>query len=592
MSSTSAKETVYVDVDDEITTIIDKVIKAKGKIVALVLPKRASVLQSIVNIKLLKRSADTAQKNLVLVTSETGLLPLAGVAGLHVASTPSSKPYIPDPPQPLSTEPDSVEEPLESAPFGSDEFGDTPDDEFDPDAAANKPVGELAGLGAAAAGPALAQAKPPITPDAPEEIVLDDEDPELAATSATAAATTKPNVQPVKKNKKLAVPNFTAFRLWLALGVLAVCLLVAGWIVATKVLPTAQVQIATNSQMVGSTLNLTLDTAAKTADVADSIIPAVAQTSQKTLTQQVPATGQQNNGEKASGTVKFSVTRCAPNLDAPADIVVGSSVSAAGKTYITQEKGSYDISGPPSGSCIKYSTNTMDIAALKAGADYNLASGTSFSGPASVSGTGSASGGTDVIVKVVSQSDIDNAKTKLTSQDAAAVKTELQTALQAKGTVPIPSTLVTSEPQLTTSAKAGETAETVTATAVMSYTMLGIRQNDLRTLVVAAVDKKIDADKQKILDDGVSKATFSQQTPGSTNTAVVTAKVQSVAGPELEVETLKRQIAGKKSGDVKQALGQLPGVTEVTVSYRPFWVTTAPKNTQKITVNIAQPKAQ
>ena len=73
-----SKDTVYIDVDDEITGIIDKIENSENKVVALVLPKRAASLQSIVNMKLLKRSADTAGKNVVLITSEAALLPLAG----------------------------------------------------------------------------------------------------------------------------------------------------------------------------------------------------------------------------------------------------------------------------------------------------------------------------------------------------------------------------------------------------------------------------------------------------------------------------------------------------------------------------------
>src|ERR1700749_4383407 len=96
VTGTAGKETLYVDVDDEITAIIDKVGSAKGKVVALVLPKRCPVLQSVVNMKLLKRTADKAGKNLVLVTSEAGLMPLAGSVGLYVASSPSSKPSIPE----------------------------------------------------------------------------------------------------------------------------------------------------------------------------------------------------------------------------------------------------------------------------------------------------------------------------------------------------------------------------------------------------------------------------------------------------------------------------------------------------------------
>src|SRR5437763_8741396 len=93
------KDTVYIDVDDEITAIIDKVEAGKQKVVALVLPKRAAMLQSIVNMRLLKRSADSVGKNVVLITSEPALMPLAGAAGLHVAKNLTSKPEIPPSPR-------------------------------------------------------------------------------------------------------------------------------------------------------------------------------------------------------------------------------------------------------------------------------------------------------------------------------------------------------------------------------------------------------------------------------------------------------------------------------------------------------------
>ena len=45
------KDTIYVDIDDEITGVIDKVQNSSAKLVALVLPKRASVFQSIAVMK-------------------------------------------------------------------------------------------------------------------------------------------------------------------------------------------------------------------------------------------------------------------------------------------------------------------------------------------------------------------------------------------------------------------------------------------------------------------------------------------------------------------------------------------------------------
>jgi hypothetical protein len=95
----SKKETVYIDIDDEITGVIDKVRNSRAKIVALVLPKRAAVLSSIVNMKLLKKTADADKKNVVLITSEAGLLPIAGAVGMFVAKSLSSKPSIPPAPK-------------------------------------------------------------------------------------------------------------------------------------------------------------------------------------------------------------------------------------------------------------------------------------------------------------------------------------------------------------------------------------------------------------------------------------------------------------------------------------------------------------
>src|SRR5687767_6301854 len=110
MSSQAGKDVIYIDIDDEITTIIDKVRSSHDRIVALVLPKRAAVFQSIVNMKLLKRTADDAKKHLVLITSEAGLLPLAGAVGVHVAKSLQSKPEIPDAPHGHGNDIDEVEE--------------------------------------------------------------------------------------------------------------------------------------------------------------------------------------------------------------------------------------------------------------------------------------------------------------------------------------------------------------------------------------------------------------------------------------------------------------------------------------------------
>lgn len=138
------KDTIYIDIDDEITAIIDKLRVSDSKVVALVLPKRASVFQSIVNMRLLKRAADDAKKHMVLITSEAGLLPLAGLAGVHVAKTLTSKPEIPLAPG-LDTDDEEIVPVREAESLDSDEGNELPDD------AGSQPIGKLAGAGAAGA---------------------------------------------------------------------------------------------------------------------------------------------------------------------------------------------------------------------------------------------------------------------------------------------------------------------------------------------------------------------------------------------------------------------------------------------------------
>ena len=52
------RKILYLEIDDEITTIFDRLKKVAAKEIYLVVPKRATLLQSIVNLKILKRKME------------------------------------------------------------------------------------------------------------------------------------------------------------------------------------------------------------------------------------------------------------------------------------------------------------------------------------------------------------------------------------------------------------------------------------------------------------------------------------------------------------------------------------------------------
>jgi hypothetical protein len=561
LGASQAKETVYVDVDDEITGIIDRVTSSKAKIVALVLPKRAAVLQSIVNMKLLKRTTDAAGKNLVLITSESSLLPLAGLVGLHVAATPTTKPEIPAAPSVPSDEAEAVDEPLDIVDGSAIP---AKGEDFDASAVAATPIGKLAA-------------------DADDSILMSDENDGEETASETDEDVA--DVTPVKPDKKLKVPSFNKFRIGIILGVVAVILLVVGWVFAAVVLPKAGVAITTDSTTVNTDMSVTLDTAATTVDEDNAILPATAQAVTKTYSQDTPTTGQKNNGAKASGTV--TIVNCSGSS---LKIASGSPAVASGHTFIIQTGTTVsDSNYDKSGKCKNDGKATVNVVALKGGAEYNIsASSATLSGiSGDVSAQASAmAGGTDSIVKIVAQADIDNAKAKLTSDNTAAVQGELESLLKSKGLMPVSSTIVAGDQQVTNNVNVGEAADTVKVTVSVPYTMLGIKKADLKTLVMKNVESKIDAKKQHVTEDGIDSAKFSQQNPATATNATAQVKVRSVAGPSLDAEQIRKQVAGKKAGEIQDELGNLPGVTDVKVAYSPFWVSSAPKSTTKITIII------
>lgn len=74
----------YVDTDDEITSVIGKIREEKTEEIFLVVPKRALIAQSLVNLRLLDKEAKKHKKKLVFVSPDAHIRKLAEKAGLAV----------------------------------------------------------------------------------------------------------------------------------------------------------------------------------------------------------------------------------------------------------------------------------------------------------------------------------------------------------------------------------------------------------------------------------------------------------------------------------------------------------------------------
>jgi hypothetical protein len=580
------KDVIYIDVEDEITNIIDKVNTSKSKVVALVLPKRATVFQSVVNMKLLKKKADDAGKNVVLVTSEAGILPLAGATGVHVAHSLQATPVIP---------PNPNEDFNDNTPIDIDEDEATVADPEDIDK--NSPIGELAGLAVvgAAAGAAVKAKADPI-----DSISIDND--ALPGDNAAADSSKGEQTDKSKKSKKAKglngkstkVPNFEKFRKYLIIGGIALVALILIWIIGFKVLPKATITIQTNTSSVNSNLTLNLSQADQNLIASSNTVPAKYETVTKTSTSTaVNTTGTKTIGTAATGSI---------TITNPCIILQGSTtpVNVPAGTVFTDSSGSYNFTNNAAtvvpaysahgGHCVDGVVNVA-VTATQVGSGYNLNSGTTFS--SSYSGISSfnmtnnnkMNGGSSSTVQAVSQADITSAQSQLQTPNSSQIESQLESTLNGEGYTPITETYVAGTPTYTPSATVGTQANSVTVTSSATYSMYGVKESDLNTLVTNNVNQQINPSTQSIIDTGVSNAKFTVVT-NTPSSAQVTMQTSASVAAKLDATTIAQQSAGQKSADIVNTISQVPGVTKVTVKYSPFWVTATPSNVKKITVVI------
>lgn len=77
-------QTFYIDIDEEVSSVVDRLDKSMSFDNFFVIPKRAVVLQSAVNLKLLKREADKLNKRVFIVTLDETGASMAKRSGIEV----------------------------------------------------------------------------------------------------------------------------------------------------------------------------------------------------------------------------------------------------------------------------------------------------------------------------------------------------------------------------------------------------------------------------------------------------------------------------------------------------------------------------
>ena len=81
-----SKQIIYIEIDEEVTSIFDRIKNIKKKEILLVVPRKAVLFQSMVNLKILKNKLRSKKKKLFIVTTDRNGKHLAEKIGLKVLS--------------------------------------------------------------------------------------------------------------------------------------------------------------------------------------------------------------------------------------------------------------------------------------------------------------------------------------------------------------------------------------------------------------------------------------------------------------------------------------------------------------------------
>lgn len=535
------KEVIYIDVDDDITSIISKVKSIEAKIIAIVPPKRIGILQSAVNLRILQKVASNSKKHIVIITSDQTLIPLAAAANIPVAKSLQSKPEIPE----------------LTAIQVDDDGGDIID------------------------GSSLADTRK--LPNYNKKGNSESSGIKSTPIEGYKEPDSGQNLSRGKSNKQPRVPNFNNFRKKLLIVGGGVVLLVVFLIWAMIFAPRGTVIISAKTSPESISTSVNLSTVSDT-DIDKSILKAVNVTNKKDTSVEFVASGKREEGDKAHGTMTLNST-----TPASVKIPVGTGFSNGNCTFTTKSEVELPGVSPGwngSGFSVVPGKVNVKVEATQIGDECNLSSREYESTIDKVTATGSAmEGGSKRTVTFVTQADVQNASEKIAQNNNNEQKNILIQKL-GKNVRAIEDSFIATGSETNTTPQVNQEAQGGKAKLIASvtYSMYGVNQSDLDKFLISALKNKISKENnRRVYNSGVKTAKISDfKKSGDSITTNITSKGQ--VGPKILDSEIKDRVKGKRFGDIQADLQSIEGVRDVSVELSPFWVNTIPNDTSKITI--------
>lgn len=528
------RDTIYLDNDEEITSVVDKLKAADFGAVDLVIPKEALILQSVVNLKLLKKQAENLGKEITIVTQDKVGKKLASQIGIPVVDRPGETPK-----EVHVTE----AEPMAQAPEEGIKIKGTPDEEK----ATND---EEDGI-------EMKDEASPIVPTS--EVVGADATEGIKEESGVANLGKAMPDETSKKKKK-----FRKLKIWLLAGGFV---LLALTVVAYIYLPMANITIKLAAEKKKVDFTFTADKSLNSVDSTTQKVPGQEISAELEKTGEYATTGKKKTGTKATGTVKIynNFSTAAKALDAGDKVVasngliftINTNVSVPGYT----DPGGGKVAG----------TAEVGVTANAVGEEYNAPNNAAFSipryGSADFYATATAafSGGTSKDIQFVTQADINAAKEDLAKQLEQELISEAIKKSERDQRIVDKAYKVTEISAAATPDLNGEAAK-FSLKMKASIKAIAFQEEDLSKLAEAVLGDEIGSGKEIVEKGSLTQA--AEFVEGDFDKGTIKVKVTGEAwiAVNLDEEKIKTDLTGVPNGEATSEITGIEGVTNAAIA--------------------------
>jgi len=517
------EELIYLESDEEITSVIDKLKAIESNSVGLVIPQGASLIQSVVNLKLLQKEAKSLGKEIAVISQDKIGRNLASQIGLTVyVSADSPKPIV----EPLKPE------------MPSQEVMEIDLSEKKSAKEAGVKVNRYDDSGGQ---PVIVKEEPPT---------------HVVAKPISAESYKMPETRPPKK------PRNWKKALFIIVPILAAIVLL--YIFYPKAIATLTVK----TQSFEQSIDVTLDNNVNKIDVTRAAMPGELQEVENEESKEYSSTGKKEVGEKATG----KITIYNEWDGSPHSYPSGTRLTGAGKTFLAND--SFTVpAGTLSGGAIQAGKTDISVTAEAASDAYNLSSTTFVveGAPTKVYGRNSNSltGGSTRELTVVSSEDLNNAKDSLKAQIA---KKNHEALVKKAGNQKIIDSSIEDEIISSSANKnTGDEADKFKLTTKVKSRTLSFREDDFRTFLGQILASNIPSGKKLVPTTADEVSISKSENNFSQGVMKLTGTVKTSLAPNIDEAKLKKEIANKSKSSAEAILKNTPGVENASVVFRPAW---------------------